>query len=425
MHRDKKLGLALALLVIGIGTAFCFKQDLSRLSEGSFFEGAFTGGKPQSPVIQQQTPLPSRSRHSEDIASSRNDDRDPFDFSSSRDARSFESDRDQNDAFTRQVSQSHRSPDWNDSFDLAPNPDQSDRNQDRMANSSGREPSRNYYVPEHNSGWDSSLDNRRENSSRMDNLTARDDFNSSRDHGRHSPFNNEASFTAYPELLNESNDRTNSNRNDSNYDHMARQDIYQNQNHRNDVPRPRLNNSIVTMEEQFDPFGSADTSSTMNRDQQRQNRDWPSTSRSVSQSRSGSRPIEEQAIAPLSQDTLLIHEVRKAETLSGISARYLGSANKFMQIFEANRDVLKSPHDIRVGMKLRIPRMNSNSQAARSAPREIGARLDPQRISQSWRAEEVESLPEPYSPDRNQVPPPYNNSNREMFVPVRRSPFGN
>jgi nucleoid-associated protein YgaU len=49
------------------------------------------------------------------------------------------------------------------------------------------------------------------------------------------------------------------------------------------------------------------------------------------------------------------HEVKKGDTLSKIAQQYYGDASLYMQIFEANRDILKDPNLIRVGQKLRIP----------------------------------------------------------------------
>ena len=49
------------------------------------------------------------------------------------------------------------------------------------------------------------------------------------------------------------------------------------------------------------------------------------------------------------------HVVQKGETLSSIAAKELGSTNRFIEIYEANRDQLKDANDVRVGMSLRIP----------------------------------------------------------------------
>lgn len=49
------------------------------------------------------------------------------------------------------------------------------------------------------------------------------------------------------------------------------------------------------------------------------------------------------------------HEVVKGDTLSKLAKKYYGDASLYMQIFEANRDILRDPNLIRVGQKLRIP----------------------------------------------------------------------
>jgi nucleoid-associated protein YgaU len=50
-----------------------------------------------------------------------------------------------------------------------------------------------------------------------------------------------------------------------------------------------------------------------------------------------------------------IHEVVAGDTLSKISKKFYGDANKYMKIFEANKDQLKDPDKINVGQKLKIP----------------------------------------------------------------------
>ncbi len=49
------------------------------------------------------------------------------------------------------------------------------------------------------------------------------------------------------------------------------------------------------------------------------------------------------------------HIVRKGETLSGISFRYYGSANKWQKILSANRDSIKDANKLSPGTKLIIP----------------------------------------------------------------------
>ena len=50
-----------------------------------------------------------------------------------------------------------------------------------------------------------------------------------------------------------------------------------------------------------------------------------------------------------------IHTVVDGETLSSIAGKYLGSQARYQEVFQANRDQLKSPNDLKIGMKLNIP----------------------------------------------------------------------
>ena len=49
------------------------------------------------------------------------------------------------------------------------------------------------------------------------------------------------------------------------------------------------------------------------------------------------------------------YTVQAGDSLSKISKQFYGSANEYMKIFEANRDVLSDPDRINPGEKLRIP----------------------------------------------------------------------
>ena len=48
--------------------------------------------------------------------------------------------------------------------------------------------------------------------------------------------------------------------------------------------------------------------------------------------------------------------VESGDTLWGISSKFLGKGNKYMEIFEANKEVIEDPDKIFVGQKIRIPR---------------------------------------------------------------------
>ena len=71
-------------------------------------------------------------------------------------------------------------------------------------------------------------------------------------------------------------------------------------------------------------------------------------------------PVFADLTADISIDSALkvpetIYAVAPGDTLSKIAKHYYGDANKYMRIFEANKDQLKDPNVIQVGQKLRIP----------------------------------------------------------------------
>ena len=55
------------------------------------------------------------------------------------------------------------------------------------------------------------------------------------------------------------------------------------------------------------------------------------------------------------KDYYHIHKVLSGDTLGKIAKTYLGEANKYMKIFDANRDQLSNPDLIKVGQELKIP----------------------------------------------------------------------
>lgn len=54
-----------------------------------------------------------------------------------------------------------------------------------------------------------------------------------------------------------------------------------------------------------------------------------------------------------------IYEVEKGDTLSAIAKHVTGSQLTYMQIFEANRNILSDPNKIQIGQKLTIPKLPS------------------------------------------------------------------
>ncbi len=70
-----------------------------------------------------------------------------------------------------------------------------------------------------------------------------------------------------------------------------------------------------------------------------------------------SHPVLAVGDASLSQPSpaATTYEVRPGDTLSELAQRFLGSSRRYHELYEANRDVLSSPHALRAGMVLRIP----------------------------------------------------------------------
>lgn len=59
--------------------------------------------------------------------------------------------------------------------------------------------------------------------------------------------------------------------------------------------------------------------------------------------------------APEQTAKVEFYVIEKGDTLSGIAKKYLGSASKYPEIFEANREVIKDPDLIYPGQTIRIP----------------------------------------------------------------------
>ena len=55
------------------------------------------------------------------------------------------------------------------------------------------------------------------------------------------------------------------------------------------------------------------------------------------------------------------HTVEKGDTLSHIAKHYYGKANKYPEIFDANRNILDDPNKIRPGQELVIPNLQHNA----------------------------------------------------------------
>lgn len=55
-------------------------------------------------------------------------------------------------------------------------------------------------------------------------------------------------------------------------------------------------------------------------------------------------------------DVFGYHTVKSGDTLSAIAKKFLGSASRYMDIFNVNKDQLSDPDKIKVGQRLVIPK---------------------------------------------------------------------
>ena len=65
--------------------------------------------------------------------------------------------------------------------------------------------------------------------------------------------------------------------------------------------------------------------------------------------------VDNQMVVTNPEPEAQFHDVVRGDTLSAISKKYYGDANKYNAIFEANKPMLTSPDRIYPGQKLRIP----------------------------------------------------------------------
>lgn len=55
------------------------------------------------------------------------------------------------------------------------------------------------------------------------------------------------------------------------------------------------------------------------------------------------------------EPAFILHKVRRGDTLTALAQKYLGDAQRHLEIFEANRETMRNPNDLSIGMTLKIP----------------------------------------------------------------------
>ena len=63
----------------------------------------------------------------------------------------------------------------------------------------------------------------------------------------------------------------------------------------------------------------------------------------------------DQVKAPPQSGKVDYYVIQQGDTLSAIAKKFLGNANAYPKIFEANREVIQDPDKIYAGQKIRIP----------------------------------------------------------------------
>jgi len=66
-------------------------------------------------------------------------------------------------------------------------------------------------------------------------------------------------------------------------------------------------------------------------------------------------PASGPAAPPIVTPAPRYHTVQEGESLTRISVRFYGSPNRWQDIYDANREVLKGENALRPGQRLRIP----------------------------------------------------------------------
>ena len=69
----------------------------------------------------------------------------------------------------------------------------------------------------------------------------------------------------------------------------------------------------------------------------------------------GTGDMAKAGVEPVRSQESKTYTVQKGDTLSKIANQFLGNANKWNEIYEANKDTIKDPDMIHPGQELKIP----------------------------------------------------------------------
>jgi hypothetical protein len=121
------------------------------------------------------------------------------------------------------------------------------------------------------------------------------------------------------------------------------------------------------------------------------------------------------------------HVIQAGDTLSGLASKYLGSSARYREIYEANRNVLRSPDDLREGVTIVIPdggkprdsqAVAGTSAAGSGTPADATGKTVKARPASVETAESQGTAASSSTPTRTDSAP-----EKIRFVPVRGGPF--
>ncbi len=189
--------------------------------------------------------------------------------------------------------------------------------------------------------------------------------------------------------------------------------------------RESLSRKIVPAPEPIQPVPTKNEETAAAENIPAHNRDWEPAGPAVKKGNAPARP------APAgTAGAGRTHVIQAGDTLSGLAARYLGSSARYREIYEANRNVLRSPDDLRDGVTIVIPdggkpRDAQNNVAgnpvAGSVPpaapggKNTGVKARPTSARSIETDDDDDSVA---APSRNAAP-----AEKIRFVPVPRGPF--
>jgi hypothetical protein len=103
----------------------------------------------------------------------------------------------------------------------------------------------------------------------------------------------------------------------------------------------------------------------------RAGRERPKTETSV-------QPVFPEPIEPVIETESQIHTgeytIQPDDTLSHLAERFLGSSSRYRDLYELNRDRLKSPNDLRPGKTIRIPQRITRARSIERSPERVSQR---------------------------------------------------